>query len=372
MTAPIEELLPRATQLIQQGIQNGLHWGVQLFISQDFQPIVDAAIGEDAPGRPLSTETILPWLSAGKPITAAVILQRVELGQLNLDQPVSKIIPEFAAAGKEQITIKDLLTHIGALKPIATGWPRRSWQEIIEKICTSGTRRDRGDGLRSAYDPARSWFILGEILQRIDLQERSVDQIVRQELLEPLGMWDTWMVVPEERMEDIRPRLGHTYVSKEGVLSPAETNTELYCRHCAPGGSLRGPIRDLARFYEMMLRGGVSESGIPVLEAESIALMTTRTRVGEFDATFQHTVDFGLGMIVNSNRYGAETVPYGFGRYASENSFGHGGSQSSIGFADPERKLVLTAVANGMPGDDLHNQRFRDIISAIYEDLKLV
>lgn len=372
MTAAPEGLLPRATQLIQEGIRNGLHHGVQLFLSLDFQPVVDGAVGEDSPGVPISSETIFPWLSAGKPLTAAVILQRVELGQLKLDQPVCEIIPEFAAAGKEQITLQHLLTHTGALKPIATGWPRRSWQEIIEKICSSGTRRDRGDGLTSAYDPARSWFILGEILHRIDLQERPVEQIVRQELLEPLGMWDSWMVVPEDQLPEVQPRLGQTYVSKEGVLSPAETNTELYCRQCAPGGSLRGPIRELARFYEMLLRGGTSETGLRVLEPETIRLMTTRTRVGEFDVTFQHTVDFGLGIIVNSNRYGAETVPYGFGRYASEESFGHGGSQSSIGFADPERRLVLTAVANGMPGDELHNQRFRDIISAIYEDLKLV
>ena len=91
-----------------------------------------------------------------------------------------------------------------------------------------------------------------------------------------------------------------------------------------------------------------------------------------FDQTFQHKVDWGYGIIVNSNQYGAETVPYGFGRHASENTFGHGGAQSSVGFADPQHQLVVAAVANGCPGEELHNERFRELNSAIYEDLGLV
>ena len=53
------------------------------------------------------------------------------------------------------------------------------------------------------------------------------------------------------------------------------------------------------------------------------------------DVTFKHVVDWGLGTIIDSKRYGVETVPYGYGRYASDATFGHGGSQSSVGFADP-------------------------------------
>ena len=134
---------------------------------------------------------------------------------------------------------------------------------------------------------------------------------------------------------------------------------------------MRGPIRDLRRFYEMLLREGKTESGGQILSEESVRKMTTRQRVDQFDHSFQHTVDFGLGVIINSNRYGAETVPYGFGRYASESSFGHGGAQSSIGFADPEHRLVVCAVANGCPGEERHNARFRELNSAIYEDLGL-
>jgi len=371
MNEHVAERLPFTTRVIQQGISEHLHSGIQLYISRDFQKVADLAFGEDCPGVPLLPETILPWLSAGKPLTAALILQHVEAGNLNLDEPVATVLPEFAAANKEQITLKDLLTHRAGLKPIATGWPRRSWHDIVEKICKSGIRRDRGEDTRAAYDPARSWFILGEILQKIDDQQRPIDQSVREDLLEPLGMWDSWMAIPESRMDEYQSRLGMVYSSQNQKLTPVPLNTPDYCRTPSPGGSMRGPIRELARFYEMLLRGGTTEEGLRILKTETVQAMIHRQREGEFDATFQHRIDFGLGMIVNSNRYGPETVPYGFGRFASEQAFGHGGAQSSIGFADPRYKLVVTAVANGHPGEEIHNQRFRELNSAIYEDLGL-
>lgn len=369
MTEAPETILPKTCELIRKGIADRLHLGMQVYISHEFKPVADFALGENAPGQLLTPEMILPWLSAGKPITAVAVMQQVELNRLQLDTPVCEIIPDFAAADKERITIEQLLTHTAGLKPIATGWPKRSWQQIIEKICQTGHRRDRGDGLEAAYDPARSWFILGEILQRLDPGHRPIDKIVRQEILEPLGMWNSWMAIPENLIKANLPRLAKTYLSANHELVPAPGNTEEYCQSPSPGGSMRGPIRELGLFYEMLLRGGMTSDNRSLLSAGMVKQLIRRRRKGEFDATFQHQVDFGLGVIVNSNRYGAETVPYGFGRHASPDSFGHGGAQSSIAFADPDAQLVVAAVANGLPGDDVHNQRFRDLNSAIYEDL---
>ena len=99
--------------------------------------------------------------------------------------------------------------------------------------------------------------------------------------------------------------------------------------------------------------------------------MTARHRIGEFDQTLQHTVDFGLGVICNSNKYGVETVPYGFGQYCSSSAFGHGGAQCSMGFCDPERRLVVVWSANGFCGEGLHQRRNRMINNAICVDLGL-
>ena len=82
--------------------------------------------------------------------------------------------------------------------------------------------------------------------------------------------------------------------------------------------------------------------------------MTSRHRVGQYDQTLGHIVDFGLGFIIDSNQYGADTVPYGYGRYASPRTFGHGGAQSSQGYCDPENELVAAYLFNGRPGEGQH------------------
>jgi hypothetical protein len=130
------------------------------------------------------------------------------------------------------------------------------------------------------------------------------------------------------------------------------------CAAPSPGSSWRGPAHDLAAFYSY-------------LSAHAPSHMTDRHRLGLYDRTFQHKIDFGLGIIIDSNRYGKETVPYGFGRHCSENTFGHGGAQSSIGFCDADHSVIVAAIANGLPGEAQHNRRFRDLNSAIYEDLGL-
>jgi CubicO group peptidase (beta-lactamase class C family) len=367
--ASLQDQFPRTRRIIKQGIEQGLHRGAQLYVSREGIPLLNAALGENVPGCPLEHDTLMLWLSAGKPITAAAILQRVEQGELELDQPIAATIPEFAQNGKERITLRDVLIHIAGLKPIVSGWPERPWDEIIAKICASGLKRDQRPGAGVGYDPARSWFILGEMLQRLD--GRSVDRIIREDVLEPLGMRDSWLALPPHLHDAYGDRVGVSYTIKDGEFVPTLSHTAEVCAAPSPGGSMRGPISELGRFYEMLLRGGQTGDGKSLLLPQTVAQMTSRQREGLFDATFQHTLDFGLGVIVNSNRYGAETVPYGFGRHASEAAFGHGGAQSSIGFADPQHHLVVAAVANGFPGEELHNQRFRELCSAIYEDLNL-
>jgi CubicO group peptidase (beta-lactamase class C family) len=165
---------------------------------------------------------------------------------------------------------------------------------------------------------------------------------------------------------------------------------------CIPGSNTRGTARELGRFYEALLRDGRSHSIGPnlktlptespesqdhptknlsdkprrLLKPETVAELIRPQRVGLFDETFQHVIDFGLGVVLNSNRYGSGTVPYGFGPVASDKAFGHGGSQSSIAFADPERDLVVVVICNGRPGEGRHQRRMRQILEALEEDLQ--
>lgn len=364
----IRDQLGQVWTVFEAGRARGLHLGLQLYVSRDHVPLVDVALGENQPGAPLTVDHVLPWLSAGKPITAVAIMQLVEAGQLDLDQPIANQIPEFAQNSKEAITTRHLLTHTAGIDAVALGWPQSDWDTVIQRICAAPLKAGAIPGEAAGYDPQRSWFILGELVQR--LRQESITDYVRRELMEPLGMTGSWLGVPSDVIARNSVPWGQVYQVTEGKLRPNHSQRPEMLAYPAPGSSCRGPIRELGRFYEMLLSRG-HWNGKQFLRSETVDWMTRRHRVGMFDQTFQHTVDFGLGVITNSNRYGSRTIPYGFGQHSSEGAFGHGGSQSSIGFADPQHRLVVSAIANGYPGEVPHNRRFRELLTALYDDLGL-
>jgi CubicO group peptidase (beta-lactamase class C family) len=363
----VVERFPRTAAVIEKGRRQNLHFGLTVSIRLDGTPLADFSVGETPEGQPLDPTSLMPWLSAGKPLTAVAVLREVERGRLHLDRPVADVIPEFAPKAKENVTLEHLLKHTAGLETTPVGWPQAPWEAIIARICERGIREGFHVGKDAAYDPARSWFILGELLRRVD--GRLPHEIIQNDICRPIGMESTWIAMTPEEYATNAGRIAKVAARDEqGHLKQTHGWAEPFCTSASPGGSARGQVSDLATFYEMLRRGG-SLNGAEILAPETAALMTSRQRQGLFDTTFQHKVDFGLGVLIDSNRYGPETVPYGFGRYSSPVSFGHGGAQTAIGFCDPERQLVVAWVANGAPGEAQHNRRNRELNSAIYLDL---
>ena len=133
---------------------------------------------------------------------------------------------------------------------------------------------------------------------------------------------------------------------------------------CVPGGNGHGPMRELGRFYEAMLRGG-EWSGKRVLAAKTVAEFTKvhRPAAPNFKGKAGTTAaPWGLGI---SRQRGVG------GPHCSDKTFGHGGSLSSLGFCDPEKGVVAAFVCNGRPKQADHAARVREIAAAIYEDLGL-
>ncbi|QDT98261.1 serine hydrolase domain-containing protein [Gimesia aquarii] len=361
----LEDRLPLTSQRILNGIENQLHTGMQIYVSLQGEVIADAGAGEARPGIPMTADTINLWLSAGKPLTAMAIARLAELGKLNFDDRVTRFIPEFGTHGKESITLLHILNHTAGFRPVETGWPESDWEETIQRISTTPLEENWQIGKTAGYHVSSSWFILGEVLQRI--MEQPYPELMRDLILEPLGMKQSWLGMPVEIFETIQDNIAYVYQREKGEMQLTDWHTAPRCLKPSPGGNARGPIRELGWFYECLLN-----QGLPLFEPQTVETMTSRHRIDQFDLTLQHIVDYGLGFIINSNRYGEATVPYGFGKYASEETFGHGGSQSSIAFADPEKELVVAVVANGRPGEPKHQRRAKEINEAIYEDLKLI
>lgn len=360
--------LPRTTEVLTEGMRSALHIGAQVYVSQNGAPVADFALGESRPGVEMTSDTVMLWLSCSKPVGSVAIAQLWERGTLTLDDPVARHIPEFAQNGKESITIRHVLTHTAGIRWIETGWPGAPWGQIIERICAMRPERDWSPGRKAGYSAYVTWFLLGEIVRRLD--GRDYARYVREEIFQPLGMNDSWIAMPPDVYQSYGTRLGILQKTEGGKLAPLGLDTEAACTNPRPSGSGHGPMRELGRFYETLLNNGRHEGG-RVLSPQAVEALVARHRTGMYDQTFRHVMDWGLGFVINSNMYGSETVPYGYGPHASSRAYGHGGSQSSISFADPEHGLAVAIVCNGTPGEEAHQRRMRAILAAVYEDLGL-
>ena len=398
MDAQINEL-PRMTAVLHQQMEAGLHIGVQVYVSLESRVLADFGIGESRPDIAMTPGTVMLWMSATKPVGAVAIAQLWERGQLALDDPIALHIPEFTQNGKETITIRHVLTHTAGIRWIETGWPNTPWEQIIAKICAMRMERDWSPGKKAGYSVYSTWFLLGELVRRLD--GRNYAQYVREEIFEPLGMNDSWIAMPTDVYRSYGTRLGIMQKTEGGQVSDLGMDTEAACTNARPSGSGHGPMRELGRFYEMLLNGGTlqprakregeapaepdgvargvlgSAGASPshtrnarrIISPQTAEALVARHRAGMYDLTFKHIMDWGLGFVLNSNQYGPDTVPYGYGPHASPRTYGHSGYQSSAAFADPEHGLAVAIVCNGTPGEAAHDQRIRAVLTALYEDV---
>ena len=361
----LRERLPRTHRLLEQGRAAGWHPGAQIHVHLAGQTVVDAAPGEDAPGHALTLEHRMPWLSAGKPVTAVALMQQVEEGRIDLAVPVAEYIPEFGSLGKETIRVEHLLTHTAGIRGADLGWKPQTWAEALEKIHAVRPEPRWEPGQKAGYHVDSLSYLQGELVRRVTGEAFS--DYVRGHIFAPLGADASFLGLPEEEF----PQLEKSIARLWDTSGPHAEEKTLYREPavvalCRPGGNARGPARELGLFYQDLLGPAPR-----MLRRETVDAMTRRVRDGMFDQTFRHNLDWGLGFCLGSNRHGPETVPYGFGRHCSDRTFGHCGNQCSAGFADPVHGLVAVVCFNGQPGEAVHQPRMRDALTALYEDLGL-
>lgn len=357
--------LHRTVALLQRGVDEGQHPGGQLVVQRGATTWADLAVGN------VTRDSLLHWFSASKPLAAVAIAQLWERGALRLDDPVCAHLPEFAIHGKDDITLRHLLTHTGGFRSrVDIEWGDMTQEEAVAQACAARKERRWPIGHKAGYHISSAWYVLGEVVQR--LSGRSFDEYVRGEIFEPLQMEDCWLSLSAERYRDYGQRMASVYTTEGGTaIEQALYSGSAAAARCVPGASGRGPARQLARFYRALLNGGMLD-GRRILSEQTVEALVARQRTGLYDHTFKHVMDWGLGFVLNSAMYGAETVPYGYGRHAGWRAFGHSGQQTAVAFADPDFDLVAVLVVNGMPGPEAHHKRFLQLLSILYEELGLV
>lgn len=354
--------LSRTIRVITDGIDRHQHPAAQLYVSLRGQTLAHLAFGEASPGLPMTTEHLCAWMSAGKPIAAVAVAQLVFRGALALDDRVERYIPDFGRHGKAPITVRHILTHTAGFRGPLNNFLPGAWEEILAKVYDLKLEPGWVPGEKAGYHVGSSWFVLGELVRRLD--GRRFDRYVREEIFLPLGEPDAWVGMPPERVFDYGPWLAPTVIREPHVhLGKTPWNDAEGLVVPRPGGNARGPIRSLAKVYEALLAP-------PDARWAAAREFARRHRQGMFDHTFKCVLDFGLGFLIDSKQYAGEH-PYGYGRHASAETFGHSGNQSTCAFCDPPHGLVVAWACTGMPGERAHDVRARAINAAVYEDLGL-
>jgi CubicO group peptidase (beta-lactamase class C family) len=350
-------------EVLERQRAEGWHDGAQCYVSLRGEVLLDAAMGESRAGRALEPDDLMLLYSAGKPATVVAVLQLWEQGRLGLDDRVAEYV-EGWGTGKERCTVRHVLTHTG-------GFPNADaklfdhdvpYDEVVAHIAASPARWEPGTA--AAYHPSSGWKILGAIVERVD--GRPIDRYLRDEVFAPLGVRNLRLGIPLDDQSGLGERITPVYwrghvmpvVDDDGGLRMVPYKVDEYHNEpyfvakVEPGGGMRGPARELGRFYESLLGFGP-----PLLEPRTVEVMSAVHRYGIKDGLFRRNIPWGLGVQV--------AFAGGTGRRA----FGHGGMASSRGLADPEFGLVMVIVSNGLPSFLPAEQRLFQVTDAVYSAL---
>jgi len=330
--------------------------GAALCIQVGGETVLDiwAGVADKDGEQAWQTDTILNLFSCTKTFTAVTALQLVGEGKLELDAPVAKLWPEFAAAGKEKITLRQLLCHQAGLPAVRELLPAEAlydWQAMTTALAAEQPWWTPGEG--QGYAPITYGWLVGELLRRAAGREPGESIVAR--TARPLGL-DFHVGLADAEFHRVAhisrakgklgdaaaQRLFKVTMSEPNALSTrafanppsimTSTNKPEWRRMQQPAANGHGNARALAGFYAGLLDGRL-------LESELLAELTREHGVGE-DKTLLTRTRFGLGCMLDQPEVANAT--YGLGPRA----FGHPGAGGSCGFADPEREVAFGFVTN--------------------------
>lgn len=343
--------------------------GWQLAVTKDGQEIHRSSYGlrDIEAGLPVLDDTIWRLASMTKPVTGVIAMTLWEEGVFDLDEPISRWLPDFAEMkvyvsgegdsivtepAKTPITVRQLLSHSSGM---TAGFMYQNPVDALyrasglEFAANAGTTLEGCTALLAQmpllFDPGSKWgySLSQEVVARLVeiWTGKTFDAVVAERLLQPLGMNDTmwWVDAPDvERLCQLyyyEPVSGKPTLWKEfgdTVLSPPSI--------FSGGGGLLGTLDDYVRFT-LMLVGGGELDGVRILKPETVELMAANSLrsdlaelgTGGFTETSLDGVGFGLGMAMN----------------LSNGEFYWGGACSTIFWVDRVEKVTAVFMTSLMP-----------------------
>lgn len=350
----------RVRQLFEEQQARGAFPGGQLVVMRDGQVLHEQACGlshglrGESELRGVTAETRFQVMSASKPFVAFAVALLEDAGLVDVAEPIARYIPEFAGNGKQDITVLDVLLHrsgvlLEAVLDNSDDWS--DWTRVVRAMADAKPRFARGT---LAYSPAGFGWILGELVQRVSGQ--TLEEFLLARLPPELG---GVRFVDADQYANV----AHSYWlgSEKFMLAGhniavdfERVNNEITCvTACVPGAGLLASARELAQFYDLLVRGGCG-----LLNPETLAKYVSKQSFGvERQMRVPLTLGRGFGL--------GSLGPHAYGWWNTGPCFGHAGGFGVVAFADPRSRAAVAIVTNGHRGVADMIRRFAPLGSAI-------
>jgi CubicO group peptidase (beta-lactamase class C family) len=356
-----------------KNFEQGLELGASFSAVIDGEPVIDIWAGDrDEQGNPWERDTIVNVYSTTKAMAALSTLMLVDRGELDLDAPVASVWPEFAAAGKEAIPVRQLLSHTSGL----AGWEQPiTLEQLYDWSYSTGLLAAQAPlwepGTASGYHALTHGHLLGEVVRRVS--GRSLGTFYREEVAQPLDV-DFHIGLPEEH----ESRVGRLVAPPEASLAAAggglnevaakvlgnpplrgdDANSRAWRAAEIPAANGTGNARAVARVAGVLANGG-SADGVRLLGPETLAKLIEEQSHGP-DLVLGLPIRFGLGFGLTS-----KDLPIG----PNPRTFFWGGWGGSLVIVDPDARLGLSYVMNKMGSGTMGDVRAFNILAALYPSL---
>jgi CubicO group peptidase (beta-lactamase class C family) len=341
--------------------------------------------GPDSPD--LTRDALFPVASVTKPVTATLIMQLVEDGLLGLNRPAREYLPELSGDGADEILVHHLLTHTTAYPwhtdpPMVEHAERKLAAGFVPPPCPEGQHPLVHQWLSLFWDAPRlaavgklmvysnhNYDLLGEIVRRVS--GCPIAAVARERVFDPLGMKDSYLVVPESESRRVVQRAsGLPLADPEGPFFTGIGSREFQTTPWAGMGLFTTPF-DMLVFGQMVLNGG-RYGDARILSRAAVAAMT-RDQIPGIKALFlgyeMDRASWGYGWAVES----PTKWKYFHGSLQPLGTFCHPGAGTSMLWIDREHEMVSTyfEVTTKVSGDFefLWNfDLFQNAVMAAFDD----
>jgi len=292
----------------------------------------------------VTTESIFDLASLTKVVApTAIAMILYERGLLDLEAPVTAIVPEFASglgdndARRREVTLRMLLAHSSGLPAYEKLFLRAKTREDLLQAAFT-TQLAAVPGARAEYSDI-GFIILGVVLER--LADESLDVFCQREIFGPLGMTHTTFNPAHALKDSIPPTADDRSFRHRIIQGEVQDENASVLGGIAPHAGLFSTAEDLAIFAHAMLHGGH-----PILRSSTIELFSQRESAPEGTSR-------ALG-------WDTPSAPSQSGKYFSARSFGHLGYTGTSLWIDPERQLSISLLTN-RTWPDCQNQAIKQV-----------